>query len=298
MQILYQYSSRLRLLNLIIPTPVDFLAFQLTYADVKFPGLVLLTKPCLTYSINTMNTLIIIPTYDEKDNIVPLLHALARLYEKEVEVLVVDDSSPDGTADLAREAAKSIKMPVHVLVRHKKDGLGKAYTAGFEWALEHHYDYVISMDADFSHRPEDVAKLLHAPAEIDVAVGSRYIRGGKVVGWNTKRYLNSKLANFAARIALGLKYKDVTSGFKRYSRAFLQSLDFKQIIASGYAFQVEMILHAVDKKLKLKEVPIVFVDRQVGQSKISGELKRSAKIIWRLFLSRRHLTRSVTARSV
>ncbi len=230
--------------------------------------------------------LIIIPTYNEKNNIVRLIEKLSDRYETKADLLIVDDSSPDGTANLAKEAAKHTKMAVHILNRAKKEGLGKAYMAGFKWALQHHYPYVISMDADFSHRPEDVIKLLDAPENIDVVVGSRYIPGGKIVGWDFKRYANSKLANLVTRLALGLKPKDVTSGFKRYNQAFLGSLDQNNVISSGYAFQVEMLLHAADAGLKIAEVPIIFVDRTEGESKISGELKRSAKIIWRLFLTR------------
>lgn len=233
-----------------------------------------------------LKTLIIIPTYNEKDTILRLIKSLSKHYPKQVEVLVVDDSSPDGTGKLVQAAARTSTMPIFVLERAKKEGLGKAYTAGFQWALKHDYTHVISMDADFSHRPEDVRQLLAASPEIDVVVGSRYIAGGKIVGWDMKRYLNSKVANMVARLALGLSPKDVTSGFKRYSRAFLASLDFEHVISSGYAFQVEMILHALDQGYSLVEVPITFVDRQIGQSKISGELRRSAAIIWRLFLGR------------
>lgn len=234
----------------------------------------------------TMRTLIIIPTYNEKDNIKPLLVAISDLKQKNLEVLVVDDSSPDGTGKIVEKLTKTLSLQVHLLTRTKKQGLGAAYMDGFKWALDRKYQYVVSMDADFSHSPDDLSKLLDASSDFDMVIGSRYIPGGKIIGWGTKRYLNSVLANWITRMALSLKPHDVTAGFKRYSRHFLQALNFKHIIASGYAFQVEMVFNAQRRGFKITEVPITFVDRRVGQSKISGELKRSAAIIWRLFLRR------------
>jgi len=240
-----------------------------------------------------MKTLIIIPTYNEKGNIGQLLEQLRDLHRDGLEVLVVDDLSPDGTADIVRAESRKPGLSIHLLSRSKKEGLGKAYAAGFQWGLRHSYDFFISMDADLSHRPVDLPKLLDASLKVDVVIGSRYIPGGRVVGWNWKRQLNSRGANIITRMALGLQHKDVTAGFKRYTRKFVESLDFKHVISSGYAFQVEMIFQAEKNGFSIQEVPIVFVDRQIGHSKISGELRRSAKIVWRLFLRRQGLRQFV-----
>ncbi len=234
-----------------------------------------------------MKILIIVPTYNEKETIGSLLQALRQLKRTDSEVLIVDDSSPDGTQEVVQSEAKKPGLPIYLLVGTSKQGLGRAYMSGFAWALKRDYDFVVSMDADFSHDPADLAQLLAQPAEIDIVIGSRYVPGGKIVGWNYKRQLNSRIANKITRLALGLKGRDVTAGFKRYSRRFLKSLDYEHIIASGYAFQVEMIYWAAQHKFTVTEVPITFVDRRVGESKISGELKRSAAIVWRLFINRR-----------
>ncbi len=233
-----------------------------------------------------MKTLIIIPTYNEKENIGPLLQAIRSLGRRDIEVLVVDDSSPDGTGDEVRAQAIASAVPIHLLTRLQKQGLGKAYAAGFEWALARNYTHIVSMDADFSHRPEDLPGLLDADSHADIVIGSRYIPGGHIVGWGLKRHINSRLANVITRLALGLKPKDVTAGFKRYSRRFLASLNFAHVISSGYAFQVEMIFQAVGHGFSVIEVPITFEDRKVGASKISGELRRSVKIVWKLALRR------------
>jgi dolichol-phosphate mannosyltransferase len=149
------------------------------------------------------------------------------------------------------------------------------------------------MDADFSHRPEDLPKLLDAPESVDVVIGSRYIPGGKILGWDIKRQINSRGAIFVARLLLGIKPKDATAGFKRYSRKFLKFITNHKLIASGYAFQVEMVLSAQQNGYHITEVPITFVDRTVGESKISGELMRSAKIVWRLFIQRQGIRQFV-----
>lgn len=233
-----------------------------------------------------MKTLVIIPTYNEKDNISRLLQAIRKLKVADLEILIVDDSSPDGTGEMVQNEAQKSGAEVHLLTRRQKEGLGAAYAAGFQWSLGHHFDYVVSMDADFSHRPDDLLKLLSADINADIVIGSRYVPAGAIVGWDLKRQLNSRLANMLTRLMLGLAPKDVTAGFKRYSRRFLESLDYSNIIASGYAFQVEMIFQAVRRGFTVIEVPIVFVDRRAGRSKISGELKRSMSIVWRLFLRR------------
>lgn len=233
--------------------------------------------------MGSINILVVIPTYNEAENIQALIKAIFS-FAPQVEILIVDDNSLDGTATIVKKLHNS---RTHLLQRSHKQGLGKAYLAGFDWALRHGYDFVVSMDADFSHRPEDLPKLLQADSKVDVVIGSRYVPGGKIVGWSASRFWNSYLANIATRWALGLKQKDVTAGFKRYSARFLRSLNFKNVISSGYAFQVEMIFNAEINHFKILELPITFVDRRVGQSKISGELARSAKIVWRLFLKRK-----------
>lgn len=231
-------------------------------------------------------TLVVIPTYNERDNIKNLLKAINNLKIAGLEVLVVDDSSPDGTSEVVRRQIGKPDSAVHLLTRDKKEGLGKAYRAGFAWAAKRGYDFIVSMDADFSHRPEDLMKLVNVGQDIDVVIGSRYIRGGKIVGWQWPRYVNSIGANLVTRLLLGLKPKDVTAGFKRYSRRFIDYLLKKSLVSSGYAFQVETIFYAEAGSFLVKEVPIIFEDRRVGQSKISGELWRSAKIVFRLFLKR------------
>lgn len=233
-----------------------------------------------------MKTLIIIPTYNEKDNIERLLPAIAHLNLPQLEVLVVDDSSPDGTSQKVAQLAATISLPVHLLRRGQKQGLGKAYIAGFHWALAQDYDFVISMDADFSHDPVDIPRFLQVGPGVDLVIGSRYIPGGRVVGWNLSRQLNSRGANMVTRAALGIAVKDVTAGYRRYSRRFLQSLDMAAILSSGYAFQVEMVLHGLKNTFIVQEIPILFIDRRVGESKISGEMFRSAGVVARLFARR------------
>ncbi len=229
-----------------------------------------------------MKTLIIIPTYNERENIANLIESIRNLKISNLEILVVDDSSPDGTGDIVTLESKKTGLAIHLLTQTTKGGLGKAYANGFQWALKHDYTHVISMDADFSHDPKYVPKMLKEDENIGIVIGSRYVKGGGITGWDTKRYLNSYGANFVTRIALGLNPKDVTAGYKRYTRKFLESIDYKNIIASGYAFQVEMIYKAQNKDFSVTEIPIVFADRRVGESKISGELKRSAKVVWEL----------------
>lgn len=230
-----------------------------------------------------MKTLVITPTYNEKDNIEKFIQAV--LTCSSTDILIVDDNSPDKTSEIVKNMMLKSKR-VHLLFRQNKEGLGKAYMAGFNWAIKHEYDFVVSMDADFSHRPEDLVKLLAASSKYDIVIGSRYIPGGKIIGWDLKRQLNSRLANMAARLMLGLKNKDITAGFKRYSLDFLKSIDFKQFISQGYSFQVEMVYWGKQHGFSLTEVPITFIDRTAGESKISGELVKSAKVVWRLAMKR------------
>lgn len=231
--------------------------------------------------------LIIIPTYNEKDNIVKLIDAI--LCEKiNVDILVVDDNSPDKTGQLVDNLRKKEKR-IWILHRREKAGLGRAYVAGFKWGLENGYKKMISMDADFSHPVSALRRLFEICDTKTVAIGSRYVKGGKIVGWGWGRYLNSWGANLVTRALLQIPAKDATAGFKCYPAEFLQSIDLDNIQSTGYAFQPEMLLLAKNNGFKLKETPIAFEDRRVGESKIQGELFKSAKTIFRLALKQKTL---------
>lgn len=224
--------------------------------------------------------LIVIPTYNEKDNIVRLIEAIHG--EKvPADILVVDDNSPDGTGKIV-EKLSSCDKTIHVLHRAEKAGLGKAYVAGFNWGVEHGYDRLFSMDADFSH-PYTALKTMISLSKSDrVVIGSRYTTGGKITGWKWTRYLNSFGANFVTRTILQIRAKDATAGFKCYPVEFFKKIDLDKVQAAGYAFQVEMLLLAQENGFKLVETPITFADREVGESKIQGELIKSAKLVFRL----------------
>lgn len=237
-------------------------------------------------------TLIIIPTYNERENIEKIIKDVLG-QDENLNVLIVDDSSPDGTGKLVETEAEKNNPKVFLLSREKKEGLGKAYLAGFEWALKHEYDFVISMDADFSHNPADIPRLLNVDSKVDLVIGSRYIKEGRVEGWDFKRLINSKGANFVTRLLLGLKPKDVTAGFKRYSKKLLKHLTLQKLESSGYAFQVETVAQAQNNGFSIQEIPIIFTDRRLGESKISGELWRSAKLVLKLASRRRGIRQFV-----
>jgi len=240
------------------------------------------------------STLIIIPTYNEKDNAKEIIAAVLK-FVSAAHILIVDDSSPDGTGDIVKKLIPKYPRRLYLMTRLKKEGLGKAYVAGFRWALQRKYQFIVSMDADFSHDPKYLPKMLKiASAEgADIVIGSRYVAGGGVTGWDWRRTLNSRGANFVTRLMLGLKPKDATAGFKVYSGRFLTKLALDRLVASGYAFQVELIYLAKEKGAKVIETPIIFTDRRAGQSKISGELRKSLKIIWHLFLRRRVVSQAI-----
>jgi dolichol-phosphate mannosyltransferase len=224
--------------------------------------------------------LIVIPTFNEKENIANLIGAI----EKEslsVDILVVDDNSPDGTGKIVDKIIKEKKF-VSIIHREKKEGLGRAYIAGFKWGMERGYKKFVSMDADFSHPVSAIPSLVELCDAKSLAIGSRYIKGGKIVGWNSKRFINSWGANLFTRTLLRLRAKDVTSGFKCFPIEFLKSIDLDAIQGSGYAFLVEMSLLAQEGGFKLRETPITFTDRVAGESKISGELKKSVKLVFKL----------------
>jgi len=221
--------------------------------------------------------LVVIPTYNEAGN-VPNIVPQVLAQDPRLEILVVDDNSPDGTGQLA--AAIAAREPrVHVLHREGKLGLGTAYLTGFRWALDRGYDYVFEMDADFSHDPEHLKQFLKAIEEADLVLGSRYL-GGKVtiVNWPMPRLLLSYCANVYARWVTGLRIWDLTGGFKCFRRRVLEAIDLPRVRSNGYAFQIEMSVRAWRKGFTLKEIPIVFVDRTEGQSKMNKTIVREA--VW------------------
>ncbi len=231
------------------------------------------------------DVLIVVPTFNEKENISNLILEI-RKAKVDADILVVDDNSPDGTGKIVEDLRKSDKG-LFVLHRKEKAGLGKAYVAGFSWGLEHGYKKLISMDADFSHPVSSLNSLINLCSKKSVAIGSRYIKGGKIVGWKWNRYANSWGANYVTRALLRIKAKDSTAGFKCYPAEFLREVNLETIQAAGYAFQVEMLLRAQELGYKLLETPITFVDRTAGESKIQGELKKSAKTVMQLAVSKK-----------
>ena len=219
------------------------------------------------------DSIVIIPTYNEKENIEAIIRAVTGLQEHAFDILIIDDGSPDGTADIVKRLmAEEFKDRVFLVERQGKLGLGTAYIAGFKWALEHHYEYVFEMDADFSHDPKDLPRLYKACAEegYDVAVGSRYVSGVNVVNWPMGRVLMSYFASKYVRFVTGFPINDTTAGFKCYRRRVLETIDLDAIRFKGYAFQIEMKYTAYKLGFRIKEVPVVFVNRQLGTSKMSG----------------------------
>ena len=219
------------------------------------------------------DSIVIIPTYNEKENISNIIHAVLGL-EHNFDILVIDDNSPDGTAAIVEELIKEIPDRINIVKRAGKQGLGTAYIAGFKWALEHGYEYVIEMDADFSHRPEDLVPLYKACAEggADVSVGSRYISGVNVVNWPMGRVLMSYYASAYVRIVTGMSVRDTTAGFVCYNRRVLAAIRFDEVEFKGYAFQIEMKFTAYKLGFKIKEVPIIFVNRVLGTSKMNTSI--------------------------
>ncbi len=229
--------------------------------------------------------LVIIPTYNELENIQKLVPQVLAQNSK-IEILVVDDNSPDGTADAVEKMMQTTSR-LHLLKRSSKMGLGTAYVAGFRFALERQYNIIFEMDADFSHDPEEIPRFLETIRDYDLVIGSRYIRGVNVVNWPMSRLLLSWLANLYTRIVTGLPLKDSTSGYKCFRRRVLEAIDLDRVNSDGYAFQIEMDFKAWKKGFRLIEIPIVFVDRDVGVSKMnSGIVREAAIMVWRLrFLS-------------
>jgi len=213
-------------------------------------------------------TLIIIPTFNEIENIQNMIDTLFSLYP-EVNLLIIDDGSPDGTADIVKNNQKT-NSNLFILERQGKLGLGTAYIKGFKWALEKEYQYVFEMDCDFSHDPKQVKDLLNAALENDLVIGSRYIDGIRIINWPFRRLLLSYLASIYTRFITGIDVQDTTGGFKCFTRKALESLDLNNIISNGYIFQLELNYKIWDKGMSVKEVPIIFYERRDGQSKMGG----------------------------
>jgi dolichol-phosphate mannosyltransferase len=231
-----------------------------------------------------MKALVIIPTYNERENLPRIVPAILGQGES-FHVLVVDDNSPDGTGAIADELAAADSR-VNVLHRDGKRGLGTAYVAGFKWALANGFDYVFEMDADFSHDPADVPRLLEGAKRGDCAVGSRWVPGGGTENWSLLRTLISRGGSVYSKLILGVPVNDLTSGFKCFSAYVLRSLDLDAIQSNGYGFQVEVNYRCHRKGFRIVEVPIMFVDRRVGESKMSSWIVLEAMaVVWKLRLS-------------
>lgn len=223
-----------------------------------------------------MRKLVIIPTYNEKENISKMISKVFSLPEP-FELLVIDDGSPDGTAAIVRERQREFPTTLHLLERPGKQGLGTAYLAGFRWGLERGFDCICEMDCDFSHNPDDLVRLFAAAAAgSDVVVGSRYVKGVNVVNWPMSRLLMSYFASVYVRTVTRMPLRDATAGFVCYSRRALEAIDLDGVRMKGYGFQVEMKYSAWRLGMKLREVPIVFTERREGASKMSGGIFREA----------------------
>ncbi len=231
---------------------------------------------------NQKRALIIFPTYNEKENIERIVASVLPLDDR-INILIVDDNSPDGTGKIADRLAESDSR-INVLHRDKKEGLGKAYIAGFKWAIENSFDYIFEMDADFSHDPKYIPDFLIAIEKADLVLGSRYISGVNVVNWPMSRLLLSYFANVYTRIITGLPVRDGTGGFKCFRREVLEALNLDAIRSNGYIFQIEVTMRIWKKGFKIKEIPIVFTDRQAGKSKMSKKIVREA--IWKVWYLR------------
>ncbi len=230
------------------------------------------------------DSLVIIPTYNEKENIERIIRAVFSL-DQPFHVLIIDDGSPDGTAAIVKKLQHTFPDRLHLREREGKQGLGTAYIHGFRWGLDRHYEYIFEMDADFSHDPSKLPELRSACADegFDMSVGSRYVKGGRVSNWPWNRVLMSYGASLYVRTILWISVRDTTAGFKCYTRRVLQKMDLNDIWFVGYAFQIEMKYSAIRLGFRIKEVPITFIDRQEGQSKMSMGIFREAFYgVWKL----------------
>ena len=230
-----------------------------------------------------MKTLIIIPTYNELENLPRLLPEVLSK-EEGIHILIVDDNSPDGTAAFVEDQMKNNNR-IHLLKRPSKQGLGTAYIAGFKFALKNGYDFVFEMDADFSHDPKEIPRFLDEIKNSDVVLGSRYINGVNVINWPMRRLLLSSFANLYTRIITGMPVHDATGGYKCFRRKVLEAINLEKVTSNGYAFQIEMSFKAWKKGFRVKEIPIIFVDRVKGKSKMSKKIVREAvTMVWKLRL--------------
>jgi dolichol-phosphate mannosyltransferase len=238
-----------------------------------------------------MKTVIVVPTYNEAENVAAMVQALGELALPDLDVLIVDDDSPDGTGAIADRLAAEKPRRCHVLHRTGPRGLGLAYVDGFHWALAHGAEAVVQMDCDFSHAPSDVPRLLAHLPEYDVVVGSRYVEGGRTAeDWGVGRVILSGWANFYARVILGSRVRDVTAGFKAWRREVLEGMDLAGIRSQGYVFQVEMTYVSERLGYRILEIPIYFEDRRVGRSKMTMPVKIEAALrVWELRWRHRHL---------
>jgi dolichol-phosphate mannosyltransferase len=222
--------------------------------------------------------LVIVPTYNERESL-PVIVSGIRLTEPDVHILIADDNSPDGTGEVA-DGLSSSDISVHVLHRSAKAGLGAAYLDAFDWAKSNSYDVVVEMDADGSHRPQDLTKILDALTNNDVVLGSRWIKDGKVVNWAKSREVLSRGGNLYTRMWLGIPIHDATGGFRAYRMNALAVMNLDQVESQGYCFQVDMAWRAVKANLRVAEVPITFVERELGESKMDGSIVKEA--LWRV----------------
>lgn len=233
--------------------------------------------------LRVLKAVVVIPTYNERDNIEKLASEVLRQNEN-IHILVVDDNSPDGTGTLVEEMSKTNDR-IRVLHRQGKLGLGSAYRAGFRFALDHDADYVLEMDADFSHDPLLLPRFLEKMQEFDLVIGSRYLNGVSVVNWPLRRLMLSYFASVYTRVITGLTISDCTSGFKCFSREVLESIDLNKIRSDGYSFQIEMNYRCAEKGFRVGEIPIIFIDRHAGTSKMSKKIVREAVLmVWKLKL--------------
>jgi dolichol-phosphate mannosyltransferase len=227
------------------------------------------------------STLVVVPTYNERENLPPLAQRLLSLHSP-VDMLVVDDNSPDGTGKIADDLAAR-HPAIHVLHRQEKNGLGRAYIAGFQWALEQGYEFIFELDGDFSHNPDDIPMFIEAAQKADLVLGSRYLNGIRVINWPLSRLMLSKSAAKYVQFITGMPFTDPTGGYKCFRRRALEAIKLEGVQSNGYSFQIEMTHRLWRQGMRVVEVPIVFTDRFQGHSKMSGHIVREALImVWRL----------------
>lgn len=241
-----------------------------------------------------LETLVVIPTYDERENLAPIVERVLA-HVRHADILIVDDASPDGTGELADELAAA-HPGVHVLHRKVKDGLGGAYLAGFAWALERGYWAVVEMDADGSHHPEELTRLIELLPGHDLVLGSRWVPGGRVENWPLRRLLLSRGGNWYTRVALGIDVRDATGGYRVFSAAALRRIDLDRVASQGYCFQVDLLWRALQAGLRIVEAPITFTERIRGTSKMSGGIVRESLVrvtVWGVRRRIRAMSRAV-----